>query len=64
MPLVRVRILHGTRLVGAPVRPFASEVTLQTIVDKALEGHPGVAIQSLEGSAHGQGPLVHLTNDF
>ena len=48
MPLVRVRLLHGTRLVGAPVRPFASDATLQTVLAKVLEAHPGAAVQSLE----------------
>ena len=48
MPLVRVRLLHGTRLLGAPVRPFASDATLHTVLAKVLEGHPGAAVQSLE----------------
>ena len=47
-PHVRMRLLHGTRLLGAPARPFPSEATLQIVLAKVLEGHPGAAAQSLE----------------
>jgi hypothetical protein len=37
MPLVRVRILLGASLLGAPARSFADDTTVQIVIDKALE---------------------------
>ena len=48
MPLVRVRLFNGTRLLGAPVRPMPRAATLQTVLAKVLEGYPGAAVQLLE----------------
>ena len=37
MPLVRVRVRHGTKVLADPTGPFASECTVAFIVEEALE---------------------------
>ena len=37
MPLVRVRTFLGCRRLGEPTRPYASEVTVKAVVDRAIE---------------------------
>ena len=47
MPLVRVRILLGASLLGAPARSFADDTTVQIVVEKALEDHAECNVTSL-----------------
>ena len=47
MPLVRVRILHGKAVLGAPTRPFPVTVTVQHVVDEALKATPNFKLQVL-----------------
>ena len=47
MPLVRVRILQGTKLLGSPVRPYHGSMTLQSVLEKALAGLSGCTVQSV-----------------
>ena len=44
MPLVRVRTHLGKRLLGEPTRPYASEVTVKAVVDRAIEQLEGVEL--------------------
>ena len=44
MPLVRVRTYLGKRLLGEPTRPYASEVTVKAVVDRAIEQLEGVEL--------------------
>ena len=44
MPLVRVRILLGKDPLGVPTRPFSAEVTIQAVVDQALQPFEGVEL--------------------
>ena len=48
MPLVRVRILHGTTQLAAPSRPFAADATLHDVVGKALEPFAEYMVNVLE----------------
>ena len=47
MPLVRVRILQGTKLLGSPTRPYHGSTTLQSVLEKALAGLSGYTVQSV-----------------
>ena len=42
MPLVRVRICLGNKLLGEPTRPYASEVTVKAVIDRAIEPLEGI----------------------
>lgn len=37
MPLLRVKVMVGARLVASPARPFAPSMTVQDVLDKILE---------------------------
>ena len=42
MPLVRVRTYLGKKLLGEPTRPYASEVTVKAVIDRAIEPLEGI----------------------
>ena len=44
MPLVRVRIYLGNKLLGEPTRPYASEVTVTAVIDRAIEPLEGIEL--------------------
>ena len=44
---MRVRILLGASLLGAPARSFADDTTVQIVVEKALEDHAECNVTSL-----------------
>ena len=44
MPLVRVRTYLGKKLLGEPTRPYASEVTVKAVIDRAIEPLEGIEL--------------------
>lgn len=47
MPLVRVHIFAGTKLLAQPVKPFAADVLINAVINKALEAVEGVKLVGL-----------------
>ncbi|KAL1528144.1 hypothetical protein AB1Y20_009506 [Prymnesium parvum] len=41
MPLVRVKLMAGQRILAAPARPYASTKTVKEVLDQVLESHGG-----------------------
>ena len=48
MPLVRVRIVQGTAVLGSPTKPFVDSTTVQVVLEKALVGISGCTTRSLD----------------
>ena len=44
MPLVRVRTYLDRKLLGEPTRPYASEVTVKAVIDRAIEPLEGIKL--------------------
>ena len=44
MPLVRVRTYLGKRLLGEPARPYACNITVKAVVDRAIDNLDGVEL--------------------
>ena len=66
MPLVRVRIYLGKKLLGGPTRPYASEVTVKAVIDRAIEPLEGIWRAALwaGGKAPAQAHALALGKSF